>query len=562
MARLGLRRRISILFAVVLALLAALAWTMWSAIDQAQVDARDVAHAWRVREAVARLENELRSAVASQRGYLLTGDAALLAGHHRAVPVVDALAEELQLLLATQVAEAARARRLVELVRMRLTQLDEVLTLYHDQGLPAATALLAGSERMALEAELAQVAAALLAGEAATLAGRQRRSEASQRSSRLVATGAVALGVLLLTLSFTLVFREQQARWRAEGELRRNARQLQESLAEMDLRAQELGTLAALGESLQACRSRDEALAAATRAAAGLLPEAAGQVLVPGGEGLSEAWRWGEPAVASLATFPEGECWALRSGQAVQVEHPQAARVCGHLHAEDLGAGASLCLPLVAHGQPQGLLQLSRWRPFDDRERQLAASLSEQLSMAMANLRLQEDLRAEAIRDVLTGLHNRRWLAEAMPRELARARRGQRPLAVMMIDLDHFKRYNDSHGHAGGDALLAAFGRLLTSQVRTEDIACRHGGEEFVVVLPGADAGQALARADDLRSALAGLRPIEGGRVLPTTTASVGIAVADPAGDTTPAALLAHADRALYRAKTEGRDRSVVAADG
>lgn len=558
MARLGLRRRISILFAIVLALLAALAWTAWTAIARAQADAREVAHAWRVREAVARLETELRSAVASQRGYLLTGDPAMLAGYHRAAPVIAGVELELQGLLAHQVAEAARARRLGELVGLRLRQLEEALSVYREQGLEQARALLASAERMALEGELVQVADALLAGEAATLAERQRRSDASQRASLAIATAAVAASVLLLGLAFALVFREQRRRWRAEAEMRSNARQLQESLAEMDLRAQELGTLAALGDALQACRSREEALAAATRAAAVLLPEAAGQVLVPGGEGVAEAWRWGEPAVASASTFQHGQCWALRSGQPVQAEHPQAARVCAHLRAEDLAGGVSLCLPLTAQGEPQGLLNLSRWRPFDPRERQLAASLSEQLSMAMANLRLQEDLRAEAVRDPLTGLHNRRWLAEAMPRELARARRMRQPLAVLMIDLDHFKRYNDSHGHAGGDALLAAFGRLLAGLVRAEDVACRHGGEEFVLVLPGADAVQAQARGDALRTALAALRPLEGGRVLPSTTASIGIAVTRADGDETPAALLARADQALYRAKRDGRDRCVV----
>lgn len=561
MARLGLRRRISILFVIVLVLLAALGWTAWTAIAQAQSDAREVAHAWRVREAVARLESELRTAVASQRGFLVTGDATLLAGLHRAGPVIATLGPELERLLADQVAEAARARRLVELVRMRLAQLEEVLEVYHAQGLEAARTLLADAERMALEGEMAQVASALLAGEAALLAERQRRSESSQRASLRITSGAVVLAVLLLGLAFALVFREQRRRWQAEGEMRRNALQLQESLAEMDLRAQELGTLAALGESLQACRNRDEALAAATRAAGGLLPEAAGSVLLPGGEGVSEAWRWGEAAVASAGAFATGDCWALRTGQPVHAEHPQAARVCAHLRADDLAAGASLCLPLAAHGEAQGLLHLSRWRPFDPRERQLAASLSEQLSMALANLRLQEDLRAEAIRDPLTGLHNRRWLAEALPRELARTRRAQRPIAVLMVDLDHFKRYNDRHGHAGGDALLAAFGRLLSGMVRSEDIACRHGGEEFVVVLPGADDEQARARADDLRRALAALRPLEGGRVLPATTASIGIAVAGPGDDQTPAALLARADKALYQAKAQGRDRCVLAAD-
>lgn len=129
----------------------------------------------------------------------------------------------------------------------------------------------------------------------------------------------------------------------------------------------------------------------------------------------------------------------------------------------------------------------------------MAEAACEQLSLALANLRLKEALRNQAIRDPLTGLFNRRYLEESLEREMARCQRKDQPLAVLMLDIDHFKSFNDTNGHPGGDALLAEFGRLLQSKCRADDIACRYGGEEFTVILPEASLALALERAEEIR---------------------------------------------------------------
>lgn len=180
------------------------------------------------------------------------------------------------------------------------------------------------------------------------------------------------------------------------------------------------------------------------------------------------------------------------------------------------------------------------------------AAQTRQLSLNEARLREQ------SVRDVLTGLFNRRYLEETMPRELARAERLHGPLGLLLLDIDHFKRVNDTYGHAVGDDVLRQLGNLLKSNVRGSDIACRYGGEEFVLLLPEAAREVTCQRAETLRAGAKSLTVSHQGRPIEPITISIGVA-AFPADGATPAALLKSADDALYRAKREGRDRTAVA---
>jgi diguanylate cyclase (GGDEF)-like protein len=196
-------------------------------------------------------------------------------------------------------------------------------------------------------------------------------------------------------------------------------------------------------------------------------------------------------------------------------------------------------------------------RGLHDRTR-LAATAAEHIALALANLNLRETLRHQAVRDPLTGLFNRRYLEETLERELRRAERRSLPLAVIMLDIDHFKRFNDTFGHDAGDALLPEVGSYLRTHVRPEDIACRYGGEEFTLILPDAPLEPTLRRVDELRQGIARLGIAHRGQPLGTVTISMGVAVF-PAHGTSPDALLRVADRALYRAKEQGRDCACVA---
>jgi diguanylate cyclase (GGDEF)-like protein len=561
MIRLGLRRRLLLLFLAVVVLTAAMLRTVWLSMAQAEADASALLERAQVGATLERIDSGLNSAIGSQRGFLLTSQPRFLADYHQALPrlVRD------QVLLADLTVHApdqsVRAAQLRALVNQRLAQLAETLAVHERLGRDSALALLLGEDRLAVDAQLRALSEQMALDEGRRLAGQQARSADSRSDSQRLALGAVVLVALLLTLAFALVLREQRRRRGAEDELRRGSAQLAESLEEMQLLARDLRALTELGAELQASRRSSEALAAARQAGLDLLADAAGQVLLygPDGDRLELVGSWGEPALRSDHAFAAEACWALRRSQVHAVDHPQATRICDHVRAEDLAAAAYLCLPLVAHGQGLGLLHLNRWRPFDERERQLAAGIAEQLSMALANLSLQESLRAEAIRDPLTGLFNRRFMDASLARELDRARRQDAPLAVLMFDLDHFKHYNDQHGHDGGDALLAEFGVLLARLSRTGDIACRYGGEEFTLIMVGAGAEEGCARAEAIRSGLAALAPRVAARTLPSTTASIGVAVY-PAHGGSSAELLSRADAALYAAKRSGRDRVVLAA--
>jgi diguanylate cyclase (GGDEF)-like protein len=172
-------------------------------------------------------------------------------------------------------------------------------------------------------------------------------------------------------------------------------------------------------------------------------------------------------------------------------------------------------------------------------------------------LKLRETLRTQSIRDQLTGLYNRRHMEESLERELRRASRSGRAIGIVLVDIDHFKRVNDTHGHEAGDKLLKAVGQFLQSRMREEDLACRYGGEEFVFVLPEASLDATSQRAERLREEVKGLRVQHRGRDLEPVSISLGVAVF-PEHGTTGASLLRSADHALYRAKAEGRDRLVV----
>lgn len=170
---------------------------------------------------------------------------------------------------------------------------------------------------------------------------------------------------------------------------------------------------------------------------------------------------------------------------------------------------------------------------------------------------LEAQLRELSVRDPLTGLYNRRYLDPTLERELARCRRAHLPLALMIVDVDHFKRVNDTFGHAGGDAVLRALGACLESTVRASDVACRFGGEEFVLVFPEMPEPVAVARAEQLRVNWAA-RTVESDGAEIRSTMSVGLAMFPEHGDHAEA-LLRAADLALYEAKRAGRDRVVVA---
>lgn len=191
----------------------------------------------------------------------------------------------------------------------------------------------------------------------------------------------------------------------------------------------------------------------------------------------------------------------------------------------------------------------------------LARAIAATVAPAVESLREREQLRSLVIRDPLTGLYNRRFMEEELARHLSHARRERLPLAVAMLDLDHFRDYNERHGHLAGDLALQLLAVLLRGFRQGSDVPCRYGGEEFVLIMPGANAAQAAARLEPLLRRLAESGIHHEGRLLQPVTASIGLAEF-PSDGTDAAGLLDSADRAMYRAKRGGRNRICTAADG
>ncbi len=225
-----------------------------------------------------------------------------------------------------------------------------------------------------------------------------------------------------------------------------------------------------------------------------------------------------------------------------------------------------VCIPLVAHGDTLGILHLRHVRDGGDADQilelevghALAEAVADHIALTLGNLRLREALRNQSIRDPLTGLFNRRYLLESMDRELSRARRDRYPLAFVIVDIDHFKRFNDTRGHDAGDAVLCALAETLQAGIRGGDIACRFGGEEFLAVLPGASLEAACRRAEELRASVQRLQVVYRGEALDPVTVSGGVAVYPEHGDSFELVFRA-ADTALYEAKRSGRNCVKVA---
>jgi diguanylate cyclase (GGDEF)-like protein len=180
--------------------------------------------------------------------------------------------------------------------------------------------------------------------------------------------------------------------------------------------------------------------------------------------------------------------------------------------------------------------------------------LAQLTGMAIATLNLRTRLENQSIRDSLTGLFNRHFMQISLERELSRAARRKQTLAVFMLDLDHFKKFNDTFGHAAGDTVLKAVAEIFRSNIRTEDIACRYGGEEFTIMLPDVTPAIALERAESIRRAVASVHLPLDREVYSEFSISIGVALYPNDGETSEL-LLRRADMALYRAKRSGRNQ-------
>ena len=351
----------------------------------------------------------------------------------------------------------------------------------------------------------------------------------------------------------------------AEEALNKVNRELNQSIQQLEQRNWEISALHEMSEMLQLCRDSEEAYRIIGVAVIKLFPEASGAfyILDSSQNTLGLSCSFGKPVEHELH-FPPDSCWALRRGNAAW-KTAGANQVCKNKGCEN--THQSFCIPMLSQGDIIGVFHLNLNFVEDhsnetkndyEAEYLLAVSMTEHVALAIANLSLRETLRDLSIRDPLTSLFNRRYLEETLVRELVMAERMKRTVGIIMIDIDHFKNFNDMHGHDAGDTLLREFGSFLLHNIREYDIACRYGGEEFICILPETTLEKALERAEKIRINALSFKVEHLGRPLERVTISAGVAIY-PEHGTTEATIVKAADEALYRAKGEGRNRVVAA---
>ena len=389
----------------------------------------------------------------------------------------------------------------------------------------------------------------------------------------LVNMGALAVIVVALTREglvlqerTSIVGRERDAleRERQSGEKALNALRAQRESEARYRSAVEIFNR--LADQITFAGEEADLIRAATAAINQLVPSPRGEVLLLSASQnrlvVSRAWGSDAPQAGSVIDVDSPlRCPGLRRGSVHSLSDAEDELLL-HCPAHRVEHGSALCVPMLALGQAVGVIHLERPEPnaFDDDNQRQAARVAEQIALAIANARLMRTMEGLAMTDPLTGLSNARFFDPYLDKELAAAERDGEHLGVIMIDLDQFKRFNDTYGHPAGDEALRAFARTASSVVRRSDTIARYGGEEFVVSVRHADLQQTTEVAEKIRAgveqAVIEVGPGRFGRI----TISAGVASTSVHGRDR-VTLIRTADRALYEAKQRGRNR-VVAADG
>jgi diguanylate cyclase (GGDEF)-like protein len=328
------------------------------------------------------------------------------------------------------------------------------------------------------------------------------------------------------------------------------------ALKSADTSREQVARLFEMADVLQSATDYGDANQVLKATASDMLPGFSGALYVFNNsrDRLVLSTSWGTTETAPPETIQPDQCWALKRGKP-HLNRPDGSKLCcEHQH----GADTVLEIPMIARGEIMGLFQLFAASTQAEQRLEavtgLASAIADGMSLALANMGLREKLRNQALRDPLTGLYNRRYMEDCLQRFVRLADRENREVSVVMVDLDHFKKLNDTHGHAFGDSVLRDTAMTIVGTLRETDVVCRYGGEELVVILPDCSLERAADKAEALRVRVAALTQSHGAEI----SASFGVASV-PYTSAGVSDLLAAADGALYKAKQNGRNQVVTA---
>ncbi len=357
------------------------------------------------------------------------------------------------------------------------------------------------------------------------------------------------------------ILRNITERVKAQEELKRANLKLQNTMKELTNKNKKITILLEMSDVMLAANSLTELSMIAAKYAKQILDFSNGHLYImhPSKNLLESDSSWGSPKV-SIRQFSPSECWALRLGK-IHSRMKKTDVVCAHSN-EDV---FHMCVPLRAQNDIFGLLYIEyddsvSESNLDSNDKLIVGAFAEVTALALANVTLRENLRYQSIRDPLTTLYNRRYLEEFLNKQIAQSERNNESISILMMDLDHFKRINDVHGHDAGDMVLKEFSKILIDDTRPGDIAARFGGEEFIIVFYDTDLDSAYKRAEDIRFNVSRLLIKYGADVLSKITVSIGVSSYPKDGKDTKS-LIETADKALYVAKNSGRNKVVSSAD-
>jgi len=497
---------------------------------------------WNYLLTLASLQTNMLSEESAQRAYALTGKAEFLGEYHvyrrnleDIIPAMTAGQEDKP--------EAHRISRLRELVRKRLERMNSLIADSSKSSASArdiSTADIGGKEQMEkIQTLVRNVEHSRLQQLHATF------QRIQMKTNRLILIFGISASLYLLLLIVAFYFLRHRLRHRAE------------LIEKLEVSAREVTLSNQFNGSLQSCGTREEASQVIKHYMQLIFPSTTGALYVMRASRnileLSAVWGKSGNAGETLDMIQTGDCWSLRLGRTHQVRNATKDMDCAHVTRQP--HGCYFCIPMMAQGEIIGMLHFQFPEgKYPAYTIELAESIAAQMATALSNLTLREALRLQNIRDPLTNLFNRRYLEETMEREVLLAQRNRTVIGMIMVDVDHFKNFNDNHGHQAGDELLRVFASYLRQHIRGGDIVCRYGGEEFVIVLPGSNLEKTLERAEELRLGMHNLRVNLRGQELPPVTGSFGVSVYPIHAETWEQSLHV-ADIALYRAKQLGRDR-------
>jgi diguanylate cyclase (GGDEF)-like protein len=383
----------------------------------------------------------------------------------------------------------------------------------------------------------------------------ERRTTFIQRT-RLALSFLTGIALLALSVTTMMIFKGNRLRLKQLNDRNESERAI---LDEQLRLAREVQLLGELNEWLQSSRSLDELFDMVARFMTHILPEAEGSVYVYSNsrdvlDGCA-SWNGGSH---KEHIHPE-ECWGLRRGRTYEYGSSEIDFVCEHAEPHD--GRDYFCFPILAHGETVGLMHLrassENCEGFQT-SKKLAQMCAEQISMAIANVQMRDQLHDQSVRDPLTGLFNRRHMNDSLRKLITASQNSGKKLSVVSVDVDHFKKFNDNHGHDAGDMVLRAVGSVLEQACGVDDVACRPGGEEFTLILSGSSQEDVITKAELLRQAVEAIVVRYGEKALPRITISLGVAHY-PAHGTMPQDLLRASDDALYDAKAKGRNQVCIA---